>query len=114
MAQVKSSSLETVNYRLDKIEEVLKTLTDLMLKVSKQENAIVATNNKIDALGDKLEQHIKTEFQAMSEVQGRLEEVEELPIKKKAGMVNYILEYVFKGFVVFAIGAIIFMVKQKI
>lgn len=100
MAEV--SEFETVNYRLEKIEnsieELRKVLVDSRIQAHDIEDMkadIIRHEGKIDKLENKVQ------------------ELELKPTKEKADKWQYILDYVFKSIVAVAIGVILVKVGLK-
>lgn len=100
MAEV--SEFETVNYRLEKIEnsieELRKVLVDSRIHahdIEDMKSDIIRHEGKIDKLENKVQ------------------ELELKPTKEKADKWQYILDYVFKSIVAVAIGVILVKVGLK-
>jgi predicted nucleic acid-binding Zn-ribbon protein len=96
-----TSEFETVNYRLEKIEnsieELRKVLVDSRVQshdIEDMKSDIIRHEGKIDKLENKVQ------------------ELELKPTKEKADKWQYILDYIFKTLVALAIGA--FLIKLGI
>ena len=96
------SEFETVNYRLEKIEnsieELRKVLVDSRIQAHDIEDMkadIIRHEGKIDKLENKVQ------------------ELELKPTKEKADKWQYILDYIFKSIVAVAIGVILVKVGLK-
>lgn len=108
-----NENFETVNYRLTCIEDTLKELKDIFAMVIKQDSKIELLTQKVDACQERINEHTKTAGEKLEGYSARLRAVEEQPFKDSAGKWRYIVDYIFKGLVAFAIGAVIYMIQTK-
>lgn len=112
MTKKENENMGLVNYRLEKIEETLAALKDVMLHIAKIDDRIAALDEKIDnresAIASKLEIHIKHSAGVLDDIGKRITQVEERPMQERSNRWAYITDYLFKG-VVAAVAAFLFM-----
>lgn len=101
MTKKENESMELVNYRLEKIEETLTALKDVMLHIAKIDDKIAALDDKIDA-------HTKHSAAKLDDFSKRIMQVEERPLLERSNRWAYITDYLFKG-IVAAVAAFLFM-----
>lgn len=100
MAEV--SEFETVNYRLEKIENSIEELRKVLV------DSRIQAHDIEDMKSDILRHEGK-----FDKLENKVHELEVKPTKEKADKWQYILDYVFKSIVAVAIGTILVKVGLK-
>ena len=100
MAEV--SEFETVNYRLEKIENSIEELRKVVI------DSRIQAHDIEDMKADIIRHEGK-----IDKLENKVQELELKPTKEKADKWQYILDYVFKSIVAVAIGVILVKVGLK-
>lgn len=87
---------ETINYRLDNIEETLNKLTNLITETQLQQKDI-----------EELKNTAKQQAEEIKDLKNIVLELKQQPVKAAAGRWNYIVDYVFKFLVAAGVGAVL-------
>lgn len=106
MTAKEKDSMEVVNYRLDKIDETLTSMKDVMLQVAR-------VGDRIAQLDEKLETHIKHSANTLASFEKRVEAAEVRPLKEKSDRWQYITDYIFKGLVAAVAGFLFLKIGLK-
>lgn len=88
----KYDEMKLVEYRLGKIEETLVSFQKVLIETSR-------LGDRIAAIDEKLETHIKHSAGVLDNFNKRIETAEEQPLKSRADRWQYIVDYVFKGMI---------------
>lgn len=106
MTAKEKEGLDVINYRLDKIDETLTSMKDVMLQVSR-------VGDRIEQLNEKLELHIKHSASVLDTFEKRLDAMEMKPLQEKSNRWQYITDYVFKGIVAAVAGFLFVKIGLK-
>ena len=90
--EIKASQIDTINFRLDNIEEILKNVQNIMLETKLQERDI-----------KDLSSNQKEILQAINSHDKRIKKLEDRPLVEKAGKWQYISDFIFKCLVTAAV-----------
>lgn len=97
MTAKEREGMDVVTYRLDKIDETLSSMKDVMLQVSR-------VGDRIAQLDEKLETHIKHSADVLHDYEKRIEKQETRPLEEQSARWRYVIDYAFKGIVAAAMG----------
>lgn len=101
------TSLDLINSRQDRMDKKLEKLVDITTELALQKQELQEMNASIDSHAQKTEDALRALDNRIKNNEIRIDNLERKPTKEAADRWHYVIDYIFKGLVAAAVGAVI-------